>query len=146
MPTAEKVFTVERPIQLVWGFLSDMVWLGSCVPGCEKVEVLNETDSAWTVKVKLGPVSKTLRATARTIEAQPPRLAKFTAIAQELRLEGSLELRAVTPVQTEVTYRTTAKGMGPLEKLLEQIMSGRIRDDADAFASSIQARIALEPV
>ncbi|MDP2727466.1 MAG: SRPBCC domain-containing protein [Dehalococcoidia bacterium] len=144
MSKAEKVFMVERPIEAVWGFLSDMVSVGSCMPGCEKVQVLSDTDSEWTVTVKVGPVSKTIQAKARTIETQPPYRAAFIVEANELYLEGSLDLRAVSPSRTEVVYRSMAKAKGPLEKLLGQIISSRLDGDAEAFAQNVRSRLAFD--
>lgn len=141
MPKAEKVFVVSRPINAVWEFLSDMVKVGSCLPGCEKVEVLSDSESEWTVKVKIGPVSKTLLAKARTTESSPPNRAAFVVEAPELHLEGSLDLRAISPDQTEVTYHSTAKAKGPLEKLLEQIVASRLNGDAEAFANNVRGKL-----
>ena len=142
MPKAEKVFVVDRPIEEVWEFLSDMVLVGSCLPGCEKVQVLDGADSEWTIKVKLGPISKTILARAHTTEFQPPNRAAFVAESPELHLEGSLDLRPISSEQTEVTYRSTVKGKGSLEKLLGQILAGRLDGDAEAFAVNVRTRLA----
>lgn len=141
MPKAEKVFLINKPIEIVWDFLSDMVKVGSCLPGCEKVQVLNETESDWTVRVKVGPISKTIQAHARATEFQPPRRAAFEAESPELRLEGSMDLQAVSPERTEVTYRSVVKGKGSLEKLLGQIMAGRLDSDAEEFAHNVRGRL-----
>lgn len=142
MPSAEKVFVVPRPIGEVWDFLSNMVNVGSCLPGCEKVEVLNDTESDWTVKVKLGPVSKTIHARSQTTESVPPNRAAFVAESPELHLEGTLDLVAISPQETQVTYRSTARAKGPMEKLLEQIVASRLHGDAEAFADNVRARLA----
>ncbi len=138
MPKAEKVFSVDQPIAVVWDFLSDLERVGSCLPGCERVQVLSDAESDWTVKVKVGPVSKTIQARARTTDYQPPHRAAFVAEAPELYLEGSMDLKAVSPERTEVTYRSMVKGKGALEKLLGQIMAGRLDGDAEAFARNVK--------
>ncbi len=141
MPKAEKVFVVARPIDTVWEFLSDMVKVGSCLPGCEKVNVLSDTESEWTVKVKVGPVSKTILAKAHTTESTPPSRAAFVADAPELHMEGTLDLRSVSSDQTEVVYKSTAKAKGPLEKLLEQVVASRLNGDAEAFANNVRVKL-----
>lgn len=141
MPKAEKTFMVARPIDTVWDFLSDLVKVGSCLPGCESVKVLNDTESEWTIKVKLGPVTKTIQARAQTTENTPPHRAAFIADAQELHMEGSLDLRSVSPGETEVVYRSIAKAKGPLEKLLEQIVASRLDGDAEAFVNNVRTKI-----
>ncbi len=141
MAKAEKVFNVGRPMDEVWAFLCDMKKVGSCLPGCEKVQVLNDLESEWTIKIKIGPVSKTFIAKARTTESSPPSHAAFVVEAPEMHMEGSLDLRPVSPDQTEVTYRSNARALGPLEKLLEQIIASRLDSDAETFANNVRLKV-----
>jgi hypothetical protein len=141
MPRAEKVFTLSQPLERVWEFLNDLPAVGSCLPGCEQVRVLSEVESEWTVKLKVGPISKTIHARAHTTERRPPYRAAFVAEAEEVRLEGALELRPLDVGKTEVTYRSQVTGKGSLQKLIEQIMKGRLADDAEAFAQKVRAHL-----
>ncbi|MDO8691651.1 MAG: SRPBCC domain-containing protein [Dehalococcoidia bacterium] len=141
MAKAEKVFIVAKPLDEVWAFLYDMEKVGSCLPGCEKVQVLNELESEWTIKLKIGPISKTILARARTTESSAPSHAAFVVEAPEMQMEGSLDLRSVSPDQTEVTYRSNAKARGPLEQLLEQIIAGRLGADAETFANNVRLKL-----
>jgi len=51
----EKTFTVSEPIDKVWAFLSDPRKVGTCVPGAQITEQVNETTYKGAIKVKVGP-------------------------------------------------------------------------------------------
>ena len=57
----EDKFTVKAPIQKVWDYLVDPETMGSCVPGCEKVGVIDERTYLTIVEAKVGPISARLR-------------------------------------------------------------------------------------
>lgn len=51
----EKTFKVSEPIEKVWAFLSDPRKVGTCVPGAQITEQVNETTYKSAIKVKVGP-------------------------------------------------------------------------------------------
>jgi len=51
----EKTFQVNEPIDKVWAFLSDPRKVGTCVPGAQITEQVNETTYKGAIKVKVGP-------------------------------------------------------------------------------------------
>jgi hypothetical protein len=51
----EKTFQVSAPISKVWALLSDPRKVGTCVPGAQITEQVNETTYKGTIKVKVGP-------------------------------------------------------------------------------------------
>ena len=55
--TLENTFTVDRPIERVWSFLSDPRKIASCMPGAEILEALDDKTYRGAVKLKLGPFS-----------------------------------------------------------------------------------------
>ena len=51
----ERTFQVSEPIDKVWVFLSDPRKVGTCVPGAQITEQVNETTYKGAIKVKVGP-------------------------------------------------------------------------------------------
>lgn len=51
----EKTFQVSEPIEKVWAFLSDPRKVGTCVPGAQITEQVNDTTYKGAIKVKVGP-------------------------------------------------------------------------------------------
>src|SRR5439155_15205641 len=68
MPEGTVAFDVNAPVEKVWSFLSDMQQVGRCVPGVENVEVLDATHARWTLTVKIGPLSQTIKVLTETLE------------------------------------------------------------------------------
>ena len=51
----EKTFRVDEPVEKVWAFLSDPRKVGTCVPGAEITEQVDEKTYKGAIKVKVGP-------------------------------------------------------------------------------------------
>jgi len=52
---------IAAPRQLVWDALNDPEILRACIPGCQELEKISDTELAAVVKVKIGPVSATFK-------------------------------------------------------------------------------------
>ena len=53
MPEGTISFEVEAPVERVWAFLSDMRKVGSCVPGVQSVEIVDDKRARWNLQVKI---------------------------------------------------------------------------------------------
>jgi uncharacterized protein len=51
----EKTFQVTEPVEKVWAFLSDPQKVGTCVPGAQITEQVDERTYKGAIKVKVGP-------------------------------------------------------------------------------------------
>ena len=51
----EKTFRVDEPMEKVWAFLSDPRKVGTCVPGAQITDQVDEKTYKGTIKVKVGP-------------------------------------------------------------------------------------------
>lgn len=51
----EKTFRVDEPIDKVWAFLSDPRKVGTCVPGAQITDQVDDKTYKGTIKVKVGP-------------------------------------------------------------------------------------------
>ena len=58
--------------QQAWDSLNDPEMLKSCIPGCEKFELVTEIEYAVTVAVKIGPVSAKFNGKVKLADIQAP--------------------------------------------------------------------------
>ncbi len=49
-------FTIEAPQQRVWEALNDPLVLKQCIPGCESIDKLSDTEFETKMLAKIGPV------------------------------------------------------------------------------------------
>ena len=55
---------IPAPRQAVWERLNDPETLKQCIPGCERVDKLSDTEFTAKVVARVGPVKASRRATA----------------------------------------------------------------------------------
>jgi carbon monoxide dehydrogenase subunit G len=72
----EGQFKIQAPIQKVWDSLLDPKTLGSCVPGTEMMEAIDDKTYESVVKQKVGPIKVKLKFTTKLTEVRPPNYIK----------------------------------------------------------------------
>ena len=65
-------YTLEAPREVVWRALNDPDVLKSCIPGCETLTKVSDTEFTATVKAKIGPVSAKFGGKVTLSELDPP--------------------------------------------------------------------------
>ncbi len=120
-----------------WAFLSDMKKVGSCVPGVEAVQVLDERKANWTLKVKIGPLSQRIQVATETVEQVPPSRARFRGVADNMEMLGTIEL-APAGAATHITYTMVATAKGPLARVIDNMMKSRLKQQSDEFAANVK--------
>jgi len=64
----EDSFTVEQPVDALWGFLLDVERVAPCMPGAELTETVDERHWKGKVAVKFGPVAMSFAGTVEMTE------------------------------------------------------------------------------
>jgi carbon monoxide dehydrogenase subunit G len=64
--------TIEAPKEKVWEALNDPDILKACIPGCETIEKLSDTEMKATAGVKLGPISARFTGKVLLSDLDPP--------------------------------------------------------------------------
>ena len=62
----------RRPRQAVWEALNDPAVLKDCIPGCESLEKVSDTEMTATVVAKVGPVKATFKGHVTLSNLKPP--------------------------------------------------------------------------
>ncbi len=148
----EEKFTVKAPIQKVWDFLIDPQNLGLCVPGCEKMEVIDEKTYLCVVGAKVGPISAKFEFTTVLTEVDPPRHLKSVGRGKELdkkgtfRQESVVDLKEISPEEVEVSYRVDVTIVGKLATFGDRVMRAKAKEIGEEFAQSFNKRLSGEKV
>jgi len=141
MPVKEVVFTVKLPIKSVWSFMNDRPEVGCLFPGCKGVKILNDLDSVWTIKMSLGPFTRTIEMHAHTTEMIENQRLAWTATHEHLITSGVTTFRKITDDETEVTYHLEGHVTGHFSFLQEIIVAEKLGEVTRAFMKNIKARL-----
>lgn len=64
--------TIPAPRQAVWDALNDPEVLAACIPGCETLEKVSDTEMTATVTAKVGPVKAKFNGNVELSDIDPP--------------------------------------------------------------------------
>lgn len=88
MPEVEYATTMSLPRPLVWEFVKDMNNWARFLTGYQKHEVLDETDSVWTLKGDVGILSRVVKLQAHITEWVDQERVSFTLTGLNEKVEG----------------------------------------------------------
>ncbi len=128
MPGLLRTFRVRVPLKKAWDFLGDREKLASCVPRC-KVKIINETDAEWRIDLIL----KTFVLFTHVTELRPPNRSAWYGKGQNIVTVGSVELKAISKEETEVTYKAILEGCGVIAGLINFIIKTQMDNITEKF-------------
>jgi len=139
VPQREARFTVNAQPPELWKFIRDIESLCTCIPGVEKIVLLDGRSAELTVKEKVGviPMVLTLRA---SIDAEdPPRRLHATARAEHLTMDIDVSLeKAANGTELRALFDVT--GTGQLKPVVDRLFEKRATERAAQFAECLQKR------
>jgi carbon monoxide dehydrogenase subunit G len=96
MPEVTCTTTMALSPAEIWEFVKDMNNWAPFLTGYQKHEILDETDSIWTLKGDVGILSRTVRLRAHVTEWRGPSRVAFTltGLNEEVEGGGCLEMEA----------------------------------------------------
>jgi hypothetical protein len=123
--------------QQAWDSLNDPEMLKSCIPGCEKFELISENEYAVTVAVKIGPVSAKFNGKVKLADIQAPSSysLQFEAqggVAGFGQGESKVELM-VRDGGCELKYTVHSKVGGKIAQLGQRLIDGVAKSLAEDF-------------
>ena len=141
MPTREVVFTVKLPIKSVWSFMIDRKEVGCLFPGCKGVKILSDLDSIWTLRMSLGPFTRTIEMKAHTTESIENERMAWTATHEHLLTSGLVLFRKITEDETEITYRLDGHVNGHFSFLQDMVVADKLGEVTKGFMKAIKERL-----
>jgi uncharacterized protein len=142
---------LAAPREVVWAALNDIDSLRDCIPGCEKLERVNENVIAAQVMAKVGPVTARFTGTLAMSDISPPNgytltgkghggAAGFANGRAHVQLLGADD-------GTRLKYDIDATIGGKLAQLGSRLIDAAARKIADDFFDRLATRLArAEPV
>jgi len=143
----EEKFAVKAPIQKLWDSLLDPEIVGPCIPGCEKVEPINDKTYESIIKAKVGFIA--VRFKVRTVieEIIPHQLIRTVGEGNELRNLGffkqktRINFNALSEDETELTYQSEVSIVGKLATFGDRILKAKAKEVGKEFADAVKKRL-----
>lgn len=143
----ERTFILDAPIQRAWAFLNEPQEVGSCLPGCHTVNVVEPGKYSATIGMKAGPIKVGFDVQVETEEERPPEYAAYTMRGSDkdgsskVSANLTLTLKEVDNQHTEVTYTSDVKIIGKLGKFAGGVMQKFADSINDQFIAALTKRV-----
>ena len=139
MPRRAEKFSVNASPDDLWTFIRDFESLCSCIPGVERINLVDDRSVELTVKEKVGVVPLIVDLTAQIEAEDPPHRLHAVARAEHLTMEIDVALQG-TGTGTEITALFEVAGEGPLKPIVDRLFERRATERAAQFADILQKR------
>ena len=139
MPRREATFAVSAPPAELWKFLRDFEALCGCIPGVERLRVIDERTAEFAVREKVGVVPLIVELRAAIESEDPPR--KLHAVARGQHVVITIEV-ALPPADggSEMTTVFDVNGVGPLKPVVDRLFEKRASERTAQFAETLAQR------
>jgi carbon monoxide dehydrogenase subunit G len=121
----------------VWFRLNDTDTLKACIPGCETLEKVSDTEFAAVATVKIGPVKARWKAKVKLNDLDPPNGYRITGEGEGgvagFAKGGATVALADKDGGTLMTYNVDAQIGGKLAQLGQRLVNGAAKKMADEF-------------
>jgi len=144
MPEASLKFHAPTDPLTLRRLLSDPAFVAESIPQVVAVEKTSETTARWTVQVKIGPMTRKSVYDGELVEATDTAV-RFRATGPEATIEGVVAFAPSPSGGTDAELTLSMKGTGPLRTVLDAYLGKRVREDAEKFAKSVEARVGPAP-
>jgi len=131
--------------EIVWKALNDADVLKRCIPGCETLEKLSDTEFQATVKLSIGPVSARFKGKVKLEDMDPPNGYKIVGegeggVAGFAKGHASVALTDAGQ-GTKLIYKAEAATGGKIAQLGQRLIAGSAKKTADRFFENFVAAL-----
>ncbi|MCI4351850.1 MAG: SRPBCC family protein [Thermoplasmata archaeon] len=141
MPNVTATLNATGTVAQVFQVLTDPNFLAATIPGVISMQNLSPTQAIWKVEVKQGLIRRELTFTVDHAPMPPEKVA-FVALAKEVRIEGSLQLKARDATHTEVALDLRYEGQGALRYVINNLVAKSMKEYPAEFEKKLTARLA----
>jgi uncharacterized protein len=137
---------LAAPREAIWAALNDLDTLRDCIPGCEKLERVDENIIAAEVMAKVGPVATRFKGTLTVSDIDPPNGYTLNGKGQGGAAgfaNGRAQVRLLAEDSgTTLKYEVDATVGGKLAQVGSRLIDATTRKLADDFFERLAARLA----
>ena len=139
-------YQLAVPRETVWEKLNDAATLKACIPGCEELDKLSDTEFQAVATTKIGPVKARFKGKVTLSDLDPPNGYKISGQGDG-GIAGFAQGGAVvklTPKDsgTLLSYTVEAQIGGKLAQLGQRLINGAAKKLADDFFRNFAAAVA----
>ncbi len=140
---------IPAPRSVVWDALNDPKILKTCIPGCQSLEALSDSDLEATAAVRLGPISARFKGKVHLSDIDKPNgdtisgegqggVAGFAKGGADVRLSDDGE------AATLLTYDVQAQVGGKIAQLGARLIDSTAKSMADKFFNNFTKELTQE--
>lgn len=142
-------FQIPAPRQRVWEALNDTEVLKQCIPGCQEIEKISDTEFVAKVVLKVGPVKASFKGRVTLSDLDPPNGYKISGegqggVAGFARGEANVRLDDRNGA-TALSYAAKAEVGGKLAQVGQRLLDMTARKIANDFFGKFSDVIAGAP-
>lgn len=132
-------YRITAPRETVWRALNDPEVLKECIPGCEEIAKISDTEMTAKVVAKVGPVSARFSGKVTLSDLDPPNGYKITGEGTGGAVgfaKGGADVKLApdeTGQGTVLSYTVTASVGGKIAQIGARLIDGAARKLADEF-------------
>src|ERR1700687_1412338 len=133
--------------EVVWAKLNDAEVLKACIPGCESLEKLSDTEFQAVAVTKIGPVKAKFKGKIRLSDLDPPNGYRISGeggggVAGSATGGATVALAANDGGGTQLSYHVDAQIGGKLAQLGQRLVNGVAKKMADHFFKNFAGVVA----
>jgi uncharacterized protein len=126
--------------EAVWRALNDADMLKRCIPGCESLEKVSDTEFNAVVKLAVGPVKARFKGKVALTDLDPPNGYKIVGegdggVAGFAKGDAAVTLTDI-PDGTKLVYRADAQVGGKIAQIGQRLIAGTAKKIANKFFSN----------
>jgi len=138
-------YKIAAPREKVFAALNDPTVLQACIPGCESLEKVSDTEMKAKVRLRIGPVSAAFTGKVTLSDIDPPNGYKITGEGQG-GAAGFAKGGAVVALRddggaTVLDYNVDAQVGGKIAQVGARLIDGTARKLADEFFGKFAATV-----
>ncbi|NOR12532.1 MAG: carbon monoxide dehydrogenase [Candidatus Aminicenantes bacterium] len=143
----EGKFTVKVPIQKLWDTLMEPETLRECIPGAEKIELIDEFTYDCVVKQKVGPIKVRFKFKNKLVNIQPPTHVEMVGEGEDIGKAGrftqrtSIDLEEKEGGEVEIAYCCKANIVGKLAMFGDRIMRAKAKKVEAEFREALSQKL-----
>ena len=137
---------IPQPQDKTWSAITDPEVLKACIPGCETMTKITDTQYDLTMTAKVGPVSAKFKGKITLLDVTPPSTYRLVfegqgGVAGFAKGEAHVGLSAEGAEATLLTYTAKATIGGKLAQVGSRLVDGVAKKTAESFFASFNRRL-----
>jgi uncharacterized membrane protein len=145
MPEATSEICFNLPLVSVWGFISDLKNIASClrfIGGVEKT-----VDSLiWKVKVPMSITTRTSVLKSEITEIEEKKTLSWIARGEHLKWSGKFDLEEIEDKKTRAKIRLEVTGLGPMAMIINPTAALQIKNQLKYFVEQLKKNLEGEKI